>query len=343
MLIGEIVIWLVIACSMNETYEERVVSTQVYNIQSKISDMGSTDWSYPASTMVPVYVDESMEFQTAQQRFSAKDFSKTAEILLAIIDADPKHIGAHSLLSATFLNMGEYEKAQSAANTVLEIYPSALAHCNIAAVLLAANHHDSAQEHFKKALLLDSKSFLALRNLASLTHRSGELVQSEEYLRRLLRLEPNDSYIYVSLGQVVAEQGRLSEAEEIYRYRLQELEFVDDGTRRTDSGLTLELPLALGEVLSRQEKWEESRRWFEQTIEWSSIYDASWTLPEMYAVQSMLRIAKTYTLQDMPDRAEIEVQRAEKVFYAIDKTNSRVDHLLETRHFVEERQRALTK
>jgi tetratricopeptide (TPR) repeat protein len=343
MLIGAVVIWLLFACSMNESTVENKIPSKIINVQPKIMDMGTTNWNYPASTMVPVYVDDSEEFRAAQQSFASKDLKKTAEILLGILSKDSTHIGAHSLLSATFLSMGDLEQAEKAAVRALEIYPSALAHCNLATILLAANQHISAQEHFTAALTLDAKSFLALRNLASLSHRSGELDKSEEYLHRLLRLEPNDSYIYVSLGQVIAEQGRLIEAEEVYRYRLKELEFVDEGTRRTDSGLTLELPIALGEVLRRQKRWDEARYWFEKTIELSSIYDASWTLPEVYAIKAMLRIASTYTQQGDDAQAAKEVNRAEKAFLDAKSNKQKTDFFHEPQHFAKERLQALTK
>jgi len=311
-------IWFFLACAQPES-ELSTEPQSVLSLQSKILDIGTTEWNYPASTMVPIYNEGNPQFQQAQELFSTKEYKQAAEQLLLVLKEDPKHIGAHSLLSSTFINLGDLQQAEQAARKVLELYPSSLAYSNMATVLLAAERHDEAQSYFEKALVLDGKSFLALRNLASISYRSGNLKLSEEYLHRLLRLEPNDSYIYISLGQVLAEQGRIKEAEEIYRYRLQELEFVDDGTKRTASGLSLELPLALGEVLRRQQKWDEALRWFEQTIEWSKVYPASWTLPEVYAIQAMFRMAKVYKQQGNLEQAKEVIDRAEKLFFSTKK------------------------
>ena len=96
------------------------------------------------------------------------------------------------------INLGDGQQAEQAALKVVELVPSALAYCNLASVLLA-NEKWAAISAYEAALVLDSKSFLALReSLGSLAYRSRDLSEAEDF-RRLLRYEPNDSYVYVSL------------------------------------------------------------------------------------------------------------------------------------------------
>jgi len=322
-------IWLYLSCAQVEPQQSgstTFFTTQpVEKLEQRIVELGGGldgGWNYPASTMVPVYSEGGKEFQQAQQLFKEKQFQEAANVLFEILKEEPEHIGAYSLLSSTFLNMGDLLQAEKSARRALEIKNSSLGYCNLATVLMARSKYEEAQHTFQEALKSDSKSFLAIRNLASLTYKGEELEASEHYLRLLLRLEPNDSYIYTSLGQVLAEQGKLKEAEEVYRYRLKELEFVSKDILNTDSGMSLELPLALGEILRRQKKWNEARFWFEQTIVWSKKVKTSWTLPEVYQILSVLRIAKTYSQEGDREMAEKLVQQADLDFFKARKNNN---------------------
>ena len=55
-----------------------------------------------------------------------------------------------------------------------------------------------------------------------------------------MRIEPNDTYGYVSYGQILVEQGKLELAKEVYQYRLKELSLMSEAFKQTPSGLTLD-------------------------------------------------------------------------------------------------------
>ena len=48
--------------------------------------------------------------------------------------------------------------------------------------------------------------FVVLRNMASLNYVLKDLPQAAYYLEEMIRADPNDSYAYVALGQVLVEQ-----------------------------------------------------------------------------------------------------------------------------------------
>ena len=157
-----------------------------------------------------------------------------------------------------------------------------------------------------------------------------------------MRIEPSDSYLYISLGQVLVQQGRIDEAQEVYLYRLKELEFLDEHTRNTDSGLSLELPLALGETYRRKRQFEEARKWFKQTVEWSKSYETSWASPEVYAIQGWLRITKTHAQEGNQELAREALANAEDIFETATVQSGASQFYFEGQYFLEQKNAALS-
>ena len=48
-----------------------------------------------------------------------------------------------------------------------------------------------------------------------------------------MQIEPNDTYGYVSYGQILVEQGKLRLAKEVYQYRLKELSLMSEAFKQT--------------------------------------------------------------------------------------------------------------
>ena len=305
--------WWLLACT-GQQIEETKGAKIAWNKREKIVDLGSTNWNYPPSTLIPVYTDRNELFTKAKQSFARKEYTTTFEILLEILKEDPEHFGAHSLLSSTFIHLDDLTQAEKAARQVILLNPSALAYCNLATVLLAASRREEAQANFERALEIDPKSFLAVRNLASLTYRGGELEAARSHFEHAIRLNPSDSYLYISLGQVLVELGHLQEAEAVYRFRIQELAHMLFQAKNEAGGASLDLPLALGEVLRRQGRWNEAVDWFEKSLEWVELYDTSWTFPEIYIIEANLRLAKTYVQVGQMEAAHQHLAVAEEVF-----------------------------
>ena len=78
-------IWWLLACGTDAPVASSP-SVHTINVQSKIVDMGTTEWKYPASTMIPIYDDDSVEFRNAQELFAQKEYQKTAEILVLLYE-----------------------------------------------------------------------------------------------------------------------------------------------------------------------------------------------------------------------------------------------------------------
>ena len=258
----------------------------------KVQQDGACDnWSVPRTGLVPNHHEDERLLE-AERLFQDDKGMQAAELLLKTIKEEPDFVAAHSLLSAVLIQLGDVTQATIAAEKVVELAPSAWSHCNLGTVYTLAESFDSAKIQFETALKLNPKYFLALRNLGSIAYQAKEYEAAEVYFRQFIRIEPEDTYSYVAYGQVLAEQGKLESAKEVYLYRLQELEWDDESQKITPSGLTLDLPLALAEVYRRQGYIDESLRWFMQTIEWSWSYKGHWTSEVSYADQAYKRLAK---------------------------------------------------
>ena len=289
--------WLIFACGEVETAKTHRSLTQSEVLTKTVRTRD--DWSIPKTGMVPHMYQDDERLVEAERLFQADQGMAAAKILLEIIQEDPKFIAAHSLLSAVLIQLGDVTQATTAAEKVVELAPSAWSHCNLGTVYILSESFDLAKVQFETALRLNPKYFLALRNLGSIAYQEKEYASAERYFRQFIRIEPEDTYAYVAYGQVLAEQGKLEAAKEVYLYRLQELEYDAEAHRNTPSGVTLDLPLALAEVYRRQGYIEESLRWFMQTIEWSWIFKGHWASETSYADQAYKRLVEV--LMSLPN------------------------------------------
>ena len=285
-----LMMWLHLACGSVQPQQSHRSLTQ--SELSTKTVLTQDDWSIPKTGMVPHMHKNDKRLMEAERLFQTEQGMAAAEILLAIIQEDPKFVAAHSLLSAVFIQLGDVDQATTAAEKVVDLAPSAWSHCNLGTVYILSESFDLAKIQFEIALSLNPKYFLALRNLGSIAYQEKEYESAERYFRQFIRIEPEDTYAYVAYGQVLAEQGKLDAAKEVYLYRLQELNWDDDAHRNTPSGVTLDLPLALAEVYRRQGYVEESLRWFKITIEWSWTFKGYWTSETSYADQAYKRMVE---------------------------------------------------
>ena len=297
-----LLVWLGLACGGGDTELPRSTQTLTRDEIRTKTVRTPDDWSVPKTGLVPKMNHEDERLLEAERLFQDDQGMAAAKLLLDTISEEPNFVAAHSLLSAVLIQLGDVSQATIAAEKVVELAPSAWSHCNLGTVYILAESFDLAKLQFEIALKLNPKYFLALRNLGSIAYQAKEYAAAESYFRQFIRIEPEDTYSYVAYGQVLAEQGKLEDAKAVYLYRLQELEWDEEAQRRTPSGLTLDLPLALAEVYRRQGYIDEALRWFMQTIEWSWLYKGHWTSEVSYADQAYKRLVDVLMSLPMAER-----------------------------------------
>ena len=245
---------------------------------------------YPYTTVMPLLDYSDDRWVQADTLYQEEDYMGAAQNLMSLLQENPEYIAAHSLLSLVFVQMGDTDQALLAAQKVVEIYPSAWSYSNLGSLYILLNEFALAKSTFMNALELDAKFYLALRNLGSIAYQEKDYVGAERYFRDFIRLDPEDSYSYLALGQVLADQGKVQKAKEVYQYRLQELEWDEESHRQTSSGFSLDLPLALAEAHRRLGETPEALYWLKQSLIYSQRYDGYYASSEVYEERTYERL-----------------------------------------------------
>jgi tetratricopeptide (TPR) repeat protein len=84
-------------------------------------------------------------------------------------------------------------------------------HAAAGQILEKQSHYVEAEDEYKKALALDPASD-ALTGLANAYMQERRFPEAEEYLRKLLKLHPDDAALHIQLGRVLAAQGKNDDA-----------------------------------------------------------------------------------------------------------------------------------
>ena len=259
-------------------------------------DMNNQNWNYPSSSIMsdlPQNTDPIL--QKANIYYHEEAYLKAAELLIPYLEQHPQDVIGHSILGAAFFRLKDMTQAEKAARNALKYEESTIIYSNLGSILLGKGDIKGAIEAYEKARLLDPKHFLPIRNLVTLYYKSRNLPLAEELLYELIKIDPSDSYGYVSLGQVLVEQEKWSEAEALYRFRLLDLQNTPKEERYLAGGLMLDLPLALGRVLLHQKKYKKSEEAFLYTLQLSTKVQSTWAPRsdyQRYAYEGLLSIYK---------------------------------------------------
>lgn len=113
------------------------------------------------------------------------------------------------------LEAGQFDAAQRLYHQVLRSEPSNVdALLGLAAIAQRDNRNDEAQKHFLAILNVEPRHALAQSGLIALMSRADPLA-AESRLKQLLAREPS-APLYFNLGNLYAEQGQWSQAQQAY-------------------------------------------------------------------------------------------------------------------------------
>jgi len=129
---------------------------------------------------------------------------------------------SHYIAAFYYDDLGDIDKAIPEYRKALQDDPqSSLLHLNLAAALIKKNDIPPALEELKRAAELDPDAVEPHAMLALVyTMQSNEEMANREYelaLKNASRLEPENTDIYKSLGAVYLQQGKLKEAEGVFK------------------------------------------------------------------------------------------------------------------------------
>jgi tetratricopeptide (TPR) repeat protein len=85
-------------------------------------------------------------------------------------------------------------------------------HLSAGQLLEQENKYAGAEQEYKQALALDSRSTDAVMGLANIYMRGRRFPEAEEYLRRLLAANGDSAAVHIQLGRVLAAEGKADAA-----------------------------------------------------------------------------------------------------------------------------------
>ena len=139
-------------------------------------------------------------------------------------------------------------------HTLLCTSGSALAHYNLAAVLLHRGQLDEAKRHYQQALKYKPDYVEAYVNLGIVLASQGRFDEALVQYGKALKIKPDSADAHTNLGVVLAAQGRLDEAAQHYRQALK----ADPDCAEAYNNL--------GSLLGRQRKYDEALALFQRAL-----------------------------------------------------------------------------
>lgn len=152
--------------------------------------------------------------------FRQKLVAQALRSLEAATKLNPRHLGTRKILSEIYLTQGRVEQAQSHFEFLLEAAPSAAVHLGMAECDKQQFRFEEALQHYKKAVELEPRNFLALKELGSMAVQFGDLATGVSALKTALEVEPGHSDIFGQLAKAAIQQGNSQEAIAALRMQL---------------------------------------------------------------------------------------------------------------------------
>ena len=129
------------------------------------------------------------------------------------IELDPNCPSAHFNLAVSFVQAGNFEEAESHYRQALPRRPTAETHNGLGYALARQDRTDEAVAEFRKAIDVDPKFTPAYNNLADSLAQQGKLEEAENVYKRSLAEKPSAA-VYNALGVLLRKLGKMDEAAE---------------------------------------------------------------------------------------------------------------------------------
>jgi len=125
---------------------------------------------------------------------------------------DPEYAPAHEIRGNILFHDGKTAEAIAEYRAAVREAPSAGAHSNLGAALLAAGKLPEAMTENEEAIRLDPDMLNAHYNLGSIYLRMAEPEEAVPEFRAALKIDPNHARSYYMLGQALLATGHMVEA-----------------------------------------------------------------------------------------------------------------------------------
>jgi tetratricopeptide (TPR) repeat protein len=156
--------------------------------------------------------------QTASDLWRRCDFQGCAEVMEKAARLDPANSGLCLDLGSVYGKSYNYTAAEASFEKAIRLAPSKTEALKIAGMrCLNFNCHDMAERFFQRAIEqkdASPESFIQLAEIFELRHRFGD---ADQYLDRVLRLNPNNGSALIARARLERQRGNAAAAEQVLR------------------------------------------------------------------------------------------------------------------------------
>lgn len=133
-------------------------------------------------------VADSVKIQQAIELVNGTQPMQGIQMLLSMVEENPKNVEAHFVLGEFAIRSGQMEKAVTRFNTIIELQPAnTLAYIYKGEALMQMDSLEMALATFNAALAIDSTSGLALVYAGKMNEQLGNFSQAKALYSRILR------------------------------------------------------------------------------------------------------------------------------------------------------------
>lgn len=138
-----------------------------------------------------------------------RDENRGMDLLIDVLQADPEHFYALSVLSQVLLGQGQYEPAAQAAQRLIDGYPDEdMGYFRMAMVLLEQQNYAEAERYAEEAVSKDPYDADNYALLGDARERAHGLAAAEEPLAKAVELDPQSPGHRIGLGVLRVQLGR---------------------------------------------------------------------------------------------------------------------------------------
>ncbi len=176
------------------------------------------------STSQPEKMDSNiLGLQLAEQLKSEGKYDLALKAIQPILAADKNNITALLTAGTIYQQQKEYEKAESAYKTALEINPEyALTHANFGALFVAQGNFSDAIEHLEIALNLNNNEVVTQRTRLALPKiyiaygnkllQENNSLKALKYFEKAIAIDPDNSQTQYTIGLIYLSRNNLRKA-----------------------------------------------------------------------------------------------------------------------------------
>src|ERR1700730_14800385 len=144
---------------------------------------------------------------------AARQFKDAEDEANFILQRQPNDVGAYQLLGAALIREQKPDKSLAAFGKVTELRPDdPSAYINTALVEINLHRFSDAEQHLKKALLVDPKSTEAYKDLANFYRLQNRPADAEQTFQQGLAQNPEAIALYVQWASMLAAQDQNDKA-----------------------------------------------------------------------------------------------------------------------------------